>query len=103
MNQSKHSTTHALQPCLVSFPSDEEKYKQLLQNTVNSTGMSSGYVVLSPGETVGMHNTDDYEEMLIPLAGTGKLILPDLEDLEFNPGCVLYNPPQTMHDVVNIG
>lgn len=103
MEQTKQHGDNSLRPRLIAYPSAEEQYKLLLKSASNTVSMSSGYVVLSPGESVGRHNTEGNEEMLIPLAGTGKLILPDSEDLEFDTGCVLYNPPQTEHDVLNIG
>jgi len=48
---------------------------------------------------VGLHNTDECEELLIPLSGEGELIIQSGESLRVCPGCVLYNPPHTEHDV----
>ncbi len=78
-------------------------YVCLLGGPPESVNMRAGYVVLSPGETVGEHSTGNAEEMLIPLSGSGELRVPGCESIAILPGCVLYNPPQTLHNVVNTG
>lgn len=90
-------------PLTISFPSSEEHYKCLLGGPPETQSLRSGYVVLAPGEAVGEHTTGEGEEMLIPLAGCGELRFPGQEPMKVAPGRVLYNPPQTVHDVVNTG
>jgi mannose-6-phosphate isomerase-like protein (cupin superfamily) len=41
--------------------------------------------------------------MIIPLSGSGELIIEGRNSFAVYPGCVLYNPPHTRHDVVNTG
>ncbi len=87
----------------IPFPSSDEKYAKLLGGPPETAGMKSGYVVLSPGESVGMHSTEDREEVIIPLAGKGELKVTGKDTISVAPGCILYNPPNTEHDVINTG
>jgi mannose-6-phosphate isomerase-like protein (cupin superfamily) len=52
---------------------------------------------------VDKHSTGESEEMLIPLSGSGELRVPGQDPLPIAPGRVLYNPPHTVHAVVNTG
>ena len=65
--------------------------------------MRSGCVELLPGESIGLHSTEENEEMLVTLSGSGELCSPGTDPLPMHSGCVLYNPPHTPHDVVNTG
>jgi len=91
------------QPRSIALPTSEVNYQAILSGKPDSAGMRSGYVRLIPGEAVGLHSTDGNEEIVIPLSGTGELRCPDAPTLLIQPGCVLYNPPHTPHDVVNTG
>jgi mannose-6-phosphate isomerase-like protein (cupin superfamily) len=88
-------------PIRVTFPKKGEKYQRLLEGPPQTAGMHSGYVVLVPGTAVGEHSTGSNEEMLVPLSGKGELRIPGMEAFPVTPGCVLYSPPQTLHNVVN--
>jgi quercetin dioxygenase-like cupin family protein len=87
----------------IPLPTGREKYTRLLPDTSETHGMKSGCVILSPGESVGKHNTNENEELIVPLEGQGELLLEGMESLTIRPGEVLYNPPHTLHDVVNTG
>ena len=65
--------------------------------------MRSGFVVLLPSESVGKHNTGDYEEAVVVLAGQGEMRLADGTSLRLKPYAVAYCPPGTEHDVTNTG
>ena len=43
----------------------------LLRGKPQTYGMRSGFVRLSPGETIGWHSTGKYEETLVILSGEG--------------------------------
>jgi mannose-6-phosphate isomerase-like protein (cupin superfamily) len=88
---------------VISLPPAGEKYASLINGPPETQVLRSGYVFLSPGEAVGEHTTGECEEMLVPLSGHGELQVPGLDPLPIQPGCVLYNPPNTPHDVVNTG
>ena len=68
-----------------------------------SVVMKSGMVLLQPNKTVGKHNTEAYEELVIVLKGQGEMILSDGKKLELKEGNILYCPPNTEHDVKNSG
>ncbi|MEN6299455.1 MAG: cupin domain-containing protein [Anaerolineaceae bacterium] len=96
----ENSSDH-LSPRSISIPSCDEKYKKLLGGPPDTQNLVAGYVVLSPGESVGRHTTGASEEMIIPLSGEGELQVPGLMPEQIHPGMVLYNPPNTPHDVIN--
>ena len=90
-----------LQPRSIPIPSGGTNYLSLLGGPPDSISMRSGYVELLPGESVGLHSTEDYEEMIVPLSGRGQLTSPGVDPLPITINFVLYNPPHTPHDVVN--
>ncbi len=93
-----------LSPKSISLPEGGEHYTRLLGGCPpDSAGMKSGCVVLAPGENVGEHSTENHEEILVPLSGAGELRIPGLPVMAVAPGVLLYNPPHTLHDVVNTG
>lgn len=65
--------------------------------------MESGAVSLAPRASVGAHDTEDYEEVLVPLEGHGEMRIDGQPPLALGPGVVAYTPPHTRHDVVNTG
>jgi quercetin dioxygenase-like cupin family protein len=103
MDHQANTFKNPSQPKTIPIPASEEKYARLLSGPPETSGMRSGYVVLAPGESVGFHNSNDHEEVIIPLAGKGELRFDGLDSLPVQPGCILYNPPHTGHDVVNTG
>jgi quercetin dioxygenase-like cupin family protein len=81
----------------------EQKYVELLRGPPETASMQSGVVALAPGESVGAHDTKDYEEMILPLEGRGELRLAGEPPLALSPGVAAYSPPHTRHDVANVG
>jgi len=65
--------------------------------------MRSGRVRLVPGESIGLHNTNANEELLVFLSGSGVARIGEDTRLQVGAGKVAYIPPQTAHDVVNTG
>jgi mannose-6-phosphate isomerase-like protein (cupin superfamily) len=76
---------------------------KLLGGPPESVLMRSGAVFLKPGQTVGKHNTEDNEELLIVLEGEGSLILSENRQQEMQVDTVQYIPPDTEHNVINTG
>lgn len=103
MNHSEPNLFSASKSRSILLPSPDVPYAQLLGGPPETAGMRSGCVVLSPGESVGLHSTNENEEFIVPLSGTGQLHVPGVGTFEINAGCVLYNPPNTPHDVTNTG
>jgi mannose-6-phosphate isomerase-like protein (cupin superfamily) len=65
----------------------------------NARRMRAGMVTLGPGEECGLHSTEDYEELLIILEGSGEAELEGHGALPVAAGQVVYIPPRTHHNV----
>jgi quercetin dioxygenase-like cupin family protein len=78
-------------------------YMRVLGGPPETETMRSGYVVLEPSKSVGKHNTEAYEEVVIVLSGVGEMRSADGPALKLKPYVVAYCPPDTEHDVVNTG
>ena len=65
----------------------------------NASRMRAGMVTLGPGEECGRHSTEDYEELLIILEGSGEAELEGHGALAAAAGQVVYIPPGTFHNV----
>jgi len=90
------------EPFIVEL-NDQPGYQRLLAGSPQTHGLKSGKVHLSPGEDCGLHSTEDKEEMLIFLAGTGVALLGQDKSFEVTEGKVLYIPPRTEHNIKNTG
>jgi quercetin dioxygenase-like cupin family protein len=88
---------------VVSLDSQGSSYLVLLQGPPETGSLRSGLVTLEPGTSVGLHNTGENEEMLVPLEGEGELRITGQPPIALRPGLVTYAPPHTEHDVVNTG
>lgn len=82
---------------------DQPEYQRLLEGQPQTYGMRSGRVYLETGKSCGQHSTKDHEELLVFLAGEGKVHIGDSDDLLVSAGKVAYIPPRTLHDVENTG
>ncbi|HUK86341.1 MAG TPA: cupin domain-containing protein [Terriglobales bacterium] len=112
--------TTTLQPCMtgqgiakqsigrpsakvIRLDSNGKKYLPILSGPPESMGMESGLVVLAPGQAVGKHDTKQYEELLIVLAGDGEMVFEDGSKLPVSANSAVYCPPHTEHNVINTG
>lgn len=75
----------------------------ILKGLPGSVGMRSGLVVLSPKDSVGKHNTEDFEELIIVLNGKGEMLITGQDPIKICSGVAVYCPPKTEHDVTNTG
>jgi len=91
----------AQHPFVRALPGGDE-YTSLLAPPQSAT-MRSGLVTLRPGQDCGRHSTEQYEEMLVCLAGEGQVEVEGFGRLRFAGGQVAYLPPQTFHNVHNCG
>jgi quercetin dioxygenase-like cupin family protein len=91
------------QPKSILLNLDSDLYQEIVGGPPTTVGMYSGLVSLLPGDTVGHHNTEDYEEILVILKGEGQMIFDNKESLALNYGIVAYCPPHTEHNVKNTG
>lgn len=89
-------------PFIKTFAIAYTKYERIIEQQ-QSYKLRSGLVTLQPGESVGEHSTEDYEELVIALSGNGELEAEGLGKVKFGEGQVAYNPPNTKHNVINTG
>lgn len=75
----------------------------ILKGPSESAGMRSGLVVLLPKDSVGKHNTEDFEELIIVLNGKGEMLITGQDPIKIHSGVAVYCPPKTEHDVINTG
>jgi quercetin dioxygenase-like cupin family protein len=104
MNQSSQvpNDGRSPEPFVHDLPQAGSDYFQILGKE-SAVTMRSGLVTLKSGEKVGSHNTDDYEELIVILAGKGQLETEGLGRRAIAAGQVAYNPPHTQHNVHNTG
>ncbi|MFH1619351.1 MAG: cupin domain-containing protein, partial [bacterium] len=93
---------NSMEPFVEDFP-EENSYKSILPGRPRTAGMKSGFVTVKPGESCGEHTTGRHEELLVVLEGDGRLVLPEKKYLEIRGGQAVYVPPETFHDVRNMG
>ena len=79
------------------------RYQRLFSRDSGTCGIKAGHVILKKGEEIGKHSTNDLEEALVILKGSGRLVIGRGEGLDFENGTVLYVPPATIHNVKNTG
>lgn len=90
-------------PKVIRLDSGGRDYLRVLGGPPETSTMHSGLVTLAPGKSVGKHSTKKYEEVLVVFEGRGVMEIAGGPALRFAKGEVLYCPPQTEHNVTNIG
>ncbi|MCE5185776.1 MAG: cupin domain-containing protein [Planctomycetaceae bacterium] len=80
----------------------EKNYQRLVPGVPETFGLKSGRVYLEPGADCGRHNTENKEEQLVFLFGSGTAEIAD-EKLQVGAGKVCYIPPRTEHNIINTG
>ena len=80
----------------------KEGYQRLLVPGKDTINLKSGCVTLNPGESVGEHSTEKQEEAILILQGKAE-ILARGEKVEAKAKAIVYMPPETKHNVKNIG
>jgi mannose-6-phosphate isomerase-like protein (cupin superfamily) len=99
----KGTTKVKPEPKLINAGTGAQEYVRLLGGPPESVTMRSGAVTLPPGKSVGKHTTENNEELLVILEGSGTFKLNDGRQLDMTTNHVLYCPPFTEHDVKNTG
>ena len=92
-----------LRPRVVRLDLAGTDYVPILGGPPESASMRSGLVVLLPGNSVGVHSTGDFEELVIVLEGQGEMQISGQDSLAMDAGVAVYCPPETEHNVVNTG
>jgi quercetin dioxygenase-like cupin family protein len=90
-------------PRIIRLDAQGKEYLRILGGPPETVTMRSGLVTLAPKKSVGKHNTEDYEELVIILDGQAEMQITGGEKLELAKGFAAYVPPHTEHDVLNTG
>ncbi len=88
---------------VVKLEPGDKSYLLLLHGPPETASMRSGLVTLAPGASIGKHNTEAFEEMLVPLEGEGELRITGQPAVRIEPGLITFAPAHTEHDVTNTG
>ena len=81
----------------------KEKYQRLFSKDSGTCGVKSGHVILKPGENIGVHSTNEREEVIVILKGKGEASSGGERTLKIEKNAVLYIPPSAEHDIKNTG
>ncbi len=80
---------------------EKNGFQRILGGPPDTVQMKSGLVSLKPGESVGIHNTENKEELIIVMEGEGEMIFEDYNSVGLSWGNHAYCPPYTSHNVIN--
>jgi quercetin dioxygenase-like cupin family protein len=94
--------TNKKTPLIVNLPDEYKDHFEILNKSQTVT-MQSGLVTLLPGQDVGSHNTENYEELIVVLEGNGEVETDSFGRRKISKQQVAYNPPHTQHNVYNNG
>ena len=85
--QSRRSKPKAF---LVELSDTISDYQQVFSGHPQTASMRSGLVVLLPSKSVGIHSTENYEEAVVVLSGSGEMRITGGETLYLKPNSVAY-------------
>ncbi len=102
-SQQNDTTGISPKPKIVVLNLASENYQCIFDGPPETVLFHSGLITLQPDESVGIHNTKAYEEMIIVLEGECQLISTKGEDFQLKYGVVAYCPPHTEHNIKNTG
>jgi mannose-6-phosphate isomerase-like protein (cupin superfamily) len=88
---------------VITLDPSTDEYQRVLSGPPETGTMHSGLVILKPGKSVGVHNTEKYEEVLVILEGQGEMRITGGPTMTLGVNSVAYCPPRTEHNVVNTG
>jgi len=88
-------------PKVVTLQADGTSYTSIVGGPPESVTMESGFVVVLASKSGEKHNSQQYEEVLVVLAGVGEMRITAGPVLRLKPYSAAYCPPHTEHVVVN--
>jgi mannose-6-phosphate isomerase-like protein (cupin superfamily) len=100
LGSGQNGATHAK---VIALQSQGQDVTPVLSGPPETVTMSSGFVVLEPGKSVGKHSTQQNEELLVILDGEGQMTFSNGSKLALRANTALYCPPETEHNVTNTG
>ncbi|HVP89838.1 MAG TPA: cupin domain-containing protein [Terriglobales bacterium] len=90
-------------PKVIKLDPQGKGYLRLLGGPPETSTMRSGLVTLAAGASVGKHNTEGFEELMIVLEGEGEMRVTGGGTFRLAEGTAAYCPSRTEHDVANTG
>ena len=91
-----------LKPFVVKLENNQVRQRVLGQSQ-DTVAFRSGQVILNPGEEVGEHSTKDKEEIIVFFEGKAEILSNGHQPVVAHGNSVAYMPPDTKHNVRNIG
>jgi len=91
------------EPKIIRLDAGGQGYLRVLGGPPETSSMRSGLVVLAPGKSVGRHNTDQFEELIVVFEGRAEIRVTGRPVMAIAGGSAAYCPPHTEHDVFNVG
>ncbi|MBC8456550.1 MAG: cupin domain-containing protein [Bacteroidales bacterium] len=91
------------QPRVIPLNLLSSDYQEIFHGAPETVSMHSGLVTLKTGQSVGTHNSEEYEEIIVFLEGEGEMIITNGETLKVGHGMIAYCPPHTEHNLIAIG
>ena len=80
-----------------------QRFLRLFGDSSKAKGLRSGYVILKPKESVGLHNTGSCEEVIFIIDGAGVISYGTKQSFKVKKNTFVYIPPKMPHNVTNTG
>jgi mannose-6-phosphate isomerase-like protein (cupin superfamily) len=80
-----------------------QRFLRLFGDSSKAQGLRSGFVVLKPKESVGLHNTGPSEEVIFIIIGSGLICYGQKHSFKVKKNTFVYIPPKIPHNVINTG
>ena len=80
----------------------KQRFLRLFGESTKPYGLASGFVTLKSKESIGLHNTQNKEEVLIILQGQAQVSYGKHSRLKVKKGFFVYIPPKTDHNLKTI-
>ncbi len=95
--------TAELEPGAIKLDMTGDGFQRILAGPPLTVRMKSGMVSLKPGDSVGVHNTENKEELIIVMEGRGEMVFKGYSPVQLSRGENAYCPPHTEHNITNTG
>jgi mannose-6-phosphate isomerase-like protein (cupin superfamily) len=100
-SQTSYTQTPQPIPKIISFNPDSSQYQSIFEGEKDSVVFYSGIVTLAPNKSGEFHNTEIYQEMIIPLVGIGQLQIENHKSYDVRFGNIVLVPSHTEHRMTN--
>ena len=81
----------------------QQRFLRLFGDSSKAKGLRSGYVILKPKESVGLHNTGPCEEVICIICGSGIVNYGKKGCIKVKKNMFVYISPKMPHNVINTG